>query len=198
MNIKQGKIDVFSVKVKNVYVNFQALGLAVHVEDMILQSQSKKDLYKKLAKADTTAVSSLNHVLEEVYDKFLKETKAEEVDRDNVREFLLYAETEQKIIIDKEMEIDSSEEDVIPEEMMERITWKEFGDTGLIVIINQLLHAFGLVIVREYDDEGKFIGAYPAKTKFRGFSERTTANAYAKVARYMSDNHEKILEDSKD
>ena len=54
--------------------------------------------------------------------------------------------------------------------MVNKKTWKEFRDTGLLWFINTILHAFGWSIVIEYENV-EITDCYPARVKFRGFNE---------------------------
>ncbi len=77
-------------------------------------------------------------------------------------------------------------------------TWTEFRKTGLVVIINQLLHVFGWAIVFEVDDNsGVVTSCYPARVKFRGFSEAVTDDAYKKVSQYMEDTASELNGEAK-
>lgn len=78
--------------------------------------------------------------------------------------------------------------------MITRKSWDEFRQTGLLWFVNTILHAFGWVIVCKYE-EGKVIDVYPARTKFRGFDENTTAKNYRKLTEYMRDNVNSLMED---
>lgn len=71
--------------------------------------------------------------------------------------------------------------------MVDKKTWKEFKDTGLLWFINNILHLFGWAICLEMDG-GAVTEAYPARTKFRGFSEDCNSEGYKKVTQYMKDN----------
>lgn len=51
----------------------------------------------------------------------------------------------------------------------EEKSWKEFRDTGLLLILNQIAHCFGWAIVYEEDDKHK-VRVYPARVRFRGFA----------------------------
>jgi hypothetical protein len=82
------------------------------------------------------------------------------------------------------------------EKNIQRLNWKEFQDTGLLLFINQILHIFGLCIVIEFDDQGNQIDAYPARTKFRGFSVDRQAIAYSKLARYVVKNAEMLQKET--
>lgn len=83
--------------------------------------------------------------------------------------------------------------------MVTKKTWDEFGNTGLILIVNQFLHVFGWAIVREYDDKTHELkSVYPARVKFRGFDEESSTEAYQKVSKYMAENSEELLKETID
>ena len=63
-------------------------------------------------------------------------------------------------------------------------TWEEFYDSGLLWFINTILHMFGWTLVTDWEGD-KLIGAYPARTTFRGFSETTNDKGYIKVSEFM-------------
>ena len=77
--------------------------------------------------------------------------------------------------------------------LLKRSSWSEFRDTGLLWLINSMLHLFGWCIVIERDDNNNFTGAYPAKTDFRGFSEKSNTKNYKKITEYMIDNSAELL-----
>lgn len=77
--------------------------------------------------------------------------------------------------------------------LIKRSSWSEFRDTGLLWLINSILHLFGWCIVIERDDNNNFTGAYPAKTDFRGFSEKSNTKNYKKITEYMIDNSAELL-----
>lgn len=77
-------------------------------------------------------------------------------------------------------------------------TWDEFMDTGLLLYINQILHAFGFAITAEKEKKkygGKIIKVIPYKTKYRGFSQSSIDNSYLKIAKYMNENSNNLLKD---
>jgi hypothetical protein len=87
--------------------------------------------------------------------------------------------------------------------MIEKKSWQEFRETGLLLLVNQFLHIFGwaLVVDVEKDEEGKFVrvnSCYPARTGFRGFSAKSTSEAYEKISRYMVDNAAELYEEASD
>jgi len=74
-------------------------------------------------------------------------------------------------------------------EMVTRKTWEEFRESGLLWWLNMILHTFGWAICLEIEDD-VVIGAYPARVKFRGFSEDINSGGYEKVTKYLKDNIE--------
>jgi len=73
---------------------------------------------------------------------------------------------------------------------------EEFRDTGLLLLINQILHIFGwAIVVQSCEDSGLFF-MYPARVKFRGFDEKSTTEAYIKISEYMKENAEELLKES--
>lgn len=82
--------------------------------------------------------------------------------------------------------------------MIHRKTWEEFRNTGLFLFINSILHAFGWAIIIEADEDGKAIetSAYPARVKFRGFSDESTAKAHKKIGQYLKENASDLADES--
>lgn len=80
--------------------------------------------------------------------------------------------------------------------MITKKTWEEFRETGLLLIINQILHIFGWAIVVEIDGE-KVVSCYPARVQFRGFNDSSVEKAYLKVSEYMKSNCDVLLEEAK-
>ncbi len=81
--------------------------------------------------------------------------------------------------------------------MIEKKTWKEFRETGLLLVINQILHIFGWAIIFDFaDKEAKILReVYPARVKFRGFQEKLQDESYLKVAEYMKENADILLKE---
>lgn len=69
-------------------------------------------------------------------------------------------------------------------------SWEEFRITGLVVLINTILHAFGWAITFDVNEDDDVIRAYPARTKFRGFDKETKDESYKRIAKYMKTNAE--------
>ncbi|WP_078125670.1 hypothetical protein [Leptospira alexanderi] len=70
-------------------------------------------------------------------------------------------------------------------------SWEEFRSTGLLLFVNHFLHIFGWALVFEFS-ENKVITVYPARVKFRGFSEKGTSKAFKKVTTYLQDSIEEL------
>jgi hypothetical protein len=89
---------------------------------------------------------------------------------------------------------------VVPEaedklEMLVRRSWEDFRNAGLLWWVNTILHMFGwaLTVVM---DEGKVVDAYPARTKFRGFSEKNNTEGYQKVSSYLQKEIDALVRES--
>lgn len=83
-------------------------------------------------------------------------------------------------------------------DMVDKKGWNEFRNTGLALIINQTLHIFGWALVFEVDEEsGEVKNVYPARVKFRGFDNSDTDEAYKSVSKYMAENSDELLEETK-
>lgn len=81
--------------------------------------------------------------------------------------------------------------------MVNRISWKEFRDSGMLWWINMILHTFGLAIVFDMED-GEVKEVYPARVKYRGFGEKNNTEGYIKVSGYMNKNAGILFEESKE
>lgn len=79
--------------------------------------------------------------------------------------------------------------------MVNRKSWEEFKENGLLWWINMILHTFGWAIVFEYENS-KVVNVYPARVKYRGFAEQNNTEGYIKVSQYLKDNVDNILKES--
>jgi hypothetical protein len=79
--------------------------------------------------------------------------------------------------------------------MVTKKEWIEFRSTGLLLIINQILHIFGWAIVYEMDGE-EVKSVYPARVKFRGFNNESVSQSYQKISEYMKDNASELLDEA--
>lgn len=82
--------------------------------------------------------------------------------------------------------------------MVNKKTWEEFRNSGILWWINMILHTFGWAIVVSVDENGKITEAYPARVKFRGFSEDDNTSGYQKISQYMTENAPELLKESKE
>jgi len=89
--------------------------------------------------------------------------------------------------------------------MVQKKSWEQFRKTGLLLIINQILHIFGWAIVVDYekyysDNSSKNIirSVYPARVKFRGFDKNSVSEAYIKLSKFMSKNHKQLLKEAQE
>lgn len=76
--------------------------------------------------------------------------------------------------------------------MVNRKTWEEFRETGLLFFINQILHVFGWAITVNIEDN-EIKDVYPARVKFRGFDNKIVDQGYTKVTRFLKDNIDELL-----
>lgn len=83
-------------------------------------------------------------------------------------------------------------------EMIQRKTWKEFQENGLLWWINTILHMFGWAIVIQYGDNQEIEDVYPARVKFRGFNEQSNTQGYINVSKYLSENIDELLKEAKE
>jgi len=58
-----------------------------------------------------------------------------------------------------------------------------------------VLHTFGWAIVFEMD-KGEVTDVYPARVKFRGFSEKNNTEGYQAVSKYLKDNAKELEKES--
>lgn len=63
-------------------------------------------------------------------------------------------------------------------------TWNEFRATGLLMFVNMFLHIFGWMIVIE-SDGSEIKRCYPARTKYKGFTEPSQNKAYERLENFM-------------
>lgn len=74
----------------------------------------------------------------------------------------------------------------INKKLIERKSWKEFRDSGFLWAANRILHMFGWSIVVEIDkDTGDITSVYPARVKFRGFSEEVEKEGFKNTSKYL-------------
>lgn len=81
--------------------------------------------------------------------------------------------------------------------MVNKKTWKEFKETGMLWWINMILHTFGWAIVYE-SENGNITDVYPARVKFRGFTEESNTKGYINVSKYLNDSSAELLRESEE
>lgn len=77
---------------------------------------------------------------------------------------------------------------------IEEISIDEFRNNGFLWFINSILHVFGIALVVDTENNRM----YPARCKFRGFSENLNTKGYKNLTKYMKENAEELLEDFDD
>lgn len=82
--------------------------------------------------------------------------------------------------------------------MVDKRSWKEFRNSGMLWWGNMILHTFGWAIVLELDDDGEVVQVFPARVKYRGFSEKSNSTGYKRVSQYMKDNAEDLVKEAND
>lgn len=80
--------------------------------------------------------------------------------------------------------------------MIDKKNWEDFSNNGFLWFVNSMLHIFGWAIVYERNEKKEIIQVYPARVKFRGFSENTNTIGYQKISKYLVDNSEDLLRES--
>ncbi len=76
--------------------------------------------------------------------------------------------------------------------------WSDFRKTGLLFLINSLLHAFGWAIVVKVDENGAVENCYPARVKFRGFDDKSQDEEHSKIAKYLGEHGEELNKEVND
>ena len=75
---------------------------------------------------------------------------------------------------------------------IQRKTWEEFRKSGLLWWVNRSLHLVGWAIVVERSTEdhsnAPTVDVYPARVKYRGFSEDVEAHGFVVVSEYLRTN----------
>lgn len=81
--------------------------------------------------------------------------------------------------------------------MLEKKTWEEFRNTGLLFFVNSFLHIFGWAICLDFED-GCVTNVYPSRCKFRGFGNEVVSSSYIKLSEWMKDNADVLYRESLD
>lgn len=83
-------------------------------------------------------------------------------------------------------------------QMVEKKSWEEFRNNGLLWWINMILHTFGWAICVVIEEDGSVSNAYPARVKFRGFAEKNNTDGYIKVSQYLKNNVGELVKEAND
>jgi len=83
---------------------------------------------------------------------------------------------------------------------IEKRSWQEMRDSGLLWFINRMLHLFGRAIVFVYNkDKNNKITTikevYFARCRYRGFDDKSIGENYKKVTNYLKENIKELQED---
>lgn len=81
--------------------------------------------------------------------------------------------------------------------MIDKRTWSEFRNSGMLWFVNMILHTFGWAIVLDIDDNDEVVGCFPARVKFRGFSEDVNTKGYIALSEYLQKNINNITDEAK-
>lgn len=77
-------------------------------------------------------------------------------------------------------------------------TWEEFKATKLLWWINHTLHLFGWAIVLEVEEGGTVNAAYPARVKFRGFTEDSEERGFIELTEYIRSIADELIGEVKE
>ena len=80
-------------------------------------------------------------------------------------------------------------------EMIEKRSWAEFQDAGLIWWVNRALHLFGWALVLRHGENGQITDAYPARCRFRGFTSEVEDAGFQQLTKHLSERWSEIEED---
>lgn len=84
------------------------------------------------------------------------------------------------------------------ENMIEKRTWKEFQDAGLLWWVNRGLHLFGWSIIFIQNENNEITEVYPARVKFRGFNEDSEERGYQRLTNCMNETMPELLKEVED
>ena len=82
--------------------------------------------------------------------------------------------------------------------MIDKKSWDEFRNSGMLWFVNMILHTFGWSICVEVNETNNVIDCYPARVKFRGFSTECNTKGYIAISEYLKNNIDDIAKEAKD
>lgn len=82
--------------------------------------------------------------------------------------------------------------------MITEKSWSEFQSCGLLWFVNSILHLFGWAICIERDDDANSTRVYPARVKFRGFTDDINTKNYIKLSEYLKNTSNTLYNEATD
>lgn len=79
------------------------------------------------------------------------------------------------------------------EKMVDKRSWDEFKNAGLLWWINRQLHLFGWALVYEIEYDGTVMSVYPARVRFRGFPKESENEMFPKLTKHIAENVKDLL-----
>lgn len=82
-------------------------------------------------------------------------------------------------------------------EQVQKKDWNDFRATGLLLVVNNILHVFGWALVMEFESQydtetdkwkSVCVAAWPARVKYRGFRNKDIVRSHKKIAAYLKEN----------
>lgn len=71
---------------------------------------------------------------------------------------------------------------------VQRRSWNEFRDSGLLWFTNRILHVFGWSIICKIEDNNEITEIYPARVQYRGFPESVEENGFRALSQHIFEN----------
>lgn len=69
---------------------------------------------------------------------------------------------------------------------VDRRSWREFQESGLLWWVNRSLHLFGWAIAMEVRDDGEPVAVYPVRISCRGFDASAEADGFRRLTDHMA------------
>jgi len=81
---------------------------------------------------------------------------------------------------------------------LEKRSWNEFRQAGLLWFTNRILHLFGWTICIDYEDleAGIIKEAYPARCRFRGFDNKNEDDGFKDLTKHLKENIDELEADT--
>lgn len=81
-------------------------------------------------------------------------------------------------------------------ESLEKRTWNDFRNAGMVWFINRILHVFGWAIVYELRHGSEdILDVYPCRCRFRGFHKEDEERGFREVTNFVKKNIRDLVED---